>query len=263
MRLQKAMVNAAGLLALVLMASCHGGGGGGTLAISSINLNPATVSGGTVVELTATISAPGQNPDSLTKSWTVSAGTVSTTQPDFAFILRQTAKGTSASSVSTAAKTVYWVTPAAGGSATITLTVGTASKERSVQIGSSPVRMSVTDGSGGQKICTVQVTNVQDLYQAAFRINFSSTWTPVSAAQGSFLGAAGNTLWIGLTNQNGFVPCALTKRGNVAGVDGSGTLGTVTFAPAHAGSAAGSQAEPFELSLVILRNSQDQPIALD
>jgi hypothetical protein len=258
------MVNAAALLALVLAASCHGGGGAQALTISSINFNPATPAAGSVVELTASITAPGQNPDSLTKSWTVSAGTVSTTQPDFALILRQTAKGASASSVSTAAKTVYWVTPAAGGSATITLTVGTASKQRTVQLGASPVRMSVTDGTGGQKICTVQASNVQDLYQAAFRINFSSAWTPVSAAQGTFLGAAGNTLWIGLTNQNGFVPCALTKRGNVAGTDGSGTLATVTFAPAHAGSAADSQTEsPFELTLVILRDSQDQPIALD
>jgi len=255
MKFERAMVNAAALLALVLAASCHGGGGAQALTISSINFNPATPAAGSVVELTASITAPGQNPDSLTKSWTVSAGTVSTTQPDFALILRQTAKGASASSVSTAA---------AGGSATITLTVGTASKQRTVQLGASPVRMSVTDGTGGQKICTVQASNVQDLYQAAFRINFSSAWTPVSAAQGTFLGAAGNTLWIGLTNQNGFVPCALTKRGNVAGTDGSGTLATVTFAPAHAGSAADSQTEsPFELTLVILRDSQDQPIALD
>jgi len=57
------------------------------------------------------------------------------------------------------------------------------------------------------------------------------------------------------------VPCAITRKGNVAGVDGSGTLATINFDPTAGTSAARElSAAPFELSLVMLRNSGDQPI---
>ena len=109
------------------------------------------------------------------------------------------------------------------GNATISLTVDSASKSRDVTFGASPVTLSVSDGDNGAKICTVQVNDVDDLYQAAFRINFSSAWEPVLAEAGPFLGGEDDILFFDMTNQTGFVPVAVTRKGNVTGVDGSGS----------------------------------------
>jgi hypothetical protein len=252
-----------GVLLLSLAACKGGGGGGGGLTIASINLNPSPPVAGSVVQLSATFSGVSGSTASLIKNWTVSTGTVTSTKPDFALLLRATAKSPSSSSASTTAATVYWITPTAAGTATIQLSVQGTQKETTVNVTASPVSMSVTDGDAGSKVCTVRVTNITDLYQAAFRVNYSSAWTPVSAAQGDFLGAAGDTLWLGLTNQNGFVPCALTKRGDAPGNDGTGKLAEITFNPVAGGSGwHGSSRTPFELALVMLRNSRDEPIAL-
>jgi len=261
-RLVSAALLAATILLALLAPACKGGGGGGPVTVNSIMLNPAAPSTSTLIQLSASITAPGRSVSSLSKEWRVSAGSLSASAPDFAFILRATAKEALATSLTTTNDTVYWIAPAAAGAATITLTVLDGTKTVTAQVGASPVTLSVTDGAGGTKICTVRANSVADLYQAAFRINYSSAWHPTAATAGDFLGSASERLFIGLVNQNGFVPCALTKRGSVPGNDGSGTLATVTFAPAAGGASSlrEASAQPFSLGLVILRNSQDEPI---
>jgi hypothetical protein len=256
------------LSALALgLSACHGGSGtpADQLKIVSINLNPATANAGSVVQLTATYSGVSGGTSSLVKNWTVSNGTISTTKPDFSLILRGTAKVASASSASTTASTVYWITPLTATSATVKLEVSGQSKTITANVTASPITMSVTDGeTAGTKVCTVKATNITDLYQAAFRINYSSAWHPTSAVQGDFLGTPAQTLFLGLTNQNGFVPCALTKRGSVPGNDGTGTLATITFAPVAGASAVhGASDQPFGLGLVMLRTSKDGAIDLN
>jgi hypothetical protein len=255
------------LCILVLsLGACNGGGGSpaAQLKIVSINLNPATANAGSVVQLTATYSGVSGGTSSLVKNWTVSSGTVSTTKPDFSLILRGTAKVASASSASTTASTVYWITPLTATSATVKLEVSGQSKTITANVTASPITMSVTDGTtAGTKVCTVSVTNITDLYQVAFRINYSSAWKPTDKVQGDFLGTPAQTLFLCLTNQNGFVPCALTRLGNVPGNDGSGDLAQITFAPATGTSSThGASEQPFDLGLVMLRTSKDEPIAL-
>ena len=250
-------------LAAVLLASCGGGGDGDGVTITGINLNPAAVTAGSIVALTASISAPDQSVSSLVKNWTVTAGSLTVSAPDFSLLLRETARGTSATSVSTTGTTVYWLAPAAGGPATISVAVESASESLDVTVQSSPVTLSVTSSSGGGKICTIATNGVTDLYQAAFRINFTSAWQPASAEAGDFLGGPNDILTLAMLNQNGFVPMAVTRKGNVAGIDGSGTLATIEFTPAQATSATREVADvPFELAVVILRNSADEPIDL-
>jgi hypothetical protein len=251
----------AGAAVLVLAAAgCHGGGKPApTVVINSINLNPGTVGVGSTVQLSASLT--GADASAL-KAWSVSAGDLSVTQPDLAFVLRSTAKSASASSVSTTNGTVYWTAPATPGGVNITLTVGSATKTLSVTVGSSVVSMDVTDGAGGKKVATIKVNSVTDLYQAAFRVQFTSAWTPESITYGNFLGASTDVVTLGLTNQAGFVPVAISRKGNVSGVDGSGTLATITFAPSSGTSSVrGASSVPFDVTMVQLRNSQGQPIS--
>jgi len=257
-----------GALALILFlllaaASCRGGGGGTKeVQIVKINLNPAAATAGSIIELSASISAPGQSVSSLLKEWEVSAGSLSLVPPDFSLLIRGTSKTPSETTSSTTNSVVYWMVPTSPGPATITLTVGTATKNNTVQVVNSPIVLSVTDGGGGKKICTVSASNVNDLYQAAFRVNFTSAWKVNSVTQGAFLGSANETLFIGLTNQSGFVPVAITKRGDAAGADGSGVLATITFDPVETSSSVSSVAEvPFTLDAAILRTSGNESVA--
>lgn len=241
-------------------AAC-GRKGEAPVTIVSINLNPGTALAGGVVQLSAAISAPGRSVTTLTKDWAVTAGTLSVTEPDFSLLLRETAQANTA--LSTTNGTVFWLAPPSPSEAVITLSVENDIETRTVQVGASPVVLSVSDGAGGAKVCTVSASGVTDLYQAAFRINCTSAWDPASAEPGDFLGEASEILFMGLTDQSGFVPCAITKRGDVAGTDGSGTLATVTFDPGQSASAARELAHvPFELAVVVLRTSRDEPIAL-
>ena len=221
------------------LLSC-GGGGNGTeeIRIVSISLDPAVATASAVVTLSASISAPGQSTSALVKNWTASTGTLSITPPDFSLTPREVSRTASSSSVSTTAAQVYWHAPDTAVSAVITLEVEQDTKTRTVQVTESPLILSVSSATGNTKVCTVSANNVTNLRQAAFRIKFSSAWTPQSVEAGDFLGDAADILFLGLTNQTGFVPCAITKRGNVAGETGSGTLATITFAPKSSASAA-------------------------
>lgn len=259
--------------AMLSMASvaCDGGTPPAQVSIVSINMNPAAATAGAVVQLSASISAPGQSVSSLTKHWAVTAGELRETPPDFSMLLKGTAKAASESTLDTTAATVYWVTPASG-TTTITLSVSEASKSRTVSVAASPVTLSVANGAGNSKTVTVMANSVTDLYQAAFRINYTSAWTPSGINPGDFLGSASNILWLGQEDPTGwltkvkslgFVPCAITRKGNVAGVDGSGILATITFTPTSGTSSTRELSDvPFDLSLVMLRTSQDQPMEM-
>lgn len=247
------------LLALAL-AGCGGGGDQDEIRVTSINVNPAAVTAGSVITLTASISAPGQSVSSLVKNWTVTAGSLTAEPPDFSLLLRQTARDVSAGSLSTTSDTVYWVAPATATATTISVAVADQSKSLQVAVGNSPVTLSVSNG-----VCTVSASNITDLYQVAFRINYSSAWTPVSVVPGNFLGvphgqqangADPEVLWIGMTNRNGFVPVALTRLGNADGVDGSGTLATITFSKGASSASSREVADvPFELGMLVLYDS--------
>jgi hypothetical protein len=247
------------VLSLVLVAAaCKNGGGGSTPQVDAINIDPGTPAAGSLVQVTGQVSGTGAS--SATKSWSVSAGSISLSPPDFGLILRGTAKAGSATSLDTTASTVYWLAPASGGSATLTLTIGTSTKTRTVTLGNSPVTLTVAD-SGANKQVTIAAANVTDLYQAAFRVTYSSAWQPTSVSQGDFLGAPVDTVFFEMHDRNGFVPVAVSRKGGAAGVDGSGTLAVITFAPSGGTSSArDASAVPFDLDLVVLRTSTDEPI---
>jgi hypothetical protein len=239
-----------------LLSSCFGGGGG-SVTVNGINVNPAAPAAGSLVELTGDLTGGG----SSTKSWSVSAGTLSVDPPDFGLVLRGTAKLGSAVNLDTTAGTVYWLAPATGGTATVTLTIGASSKSRTLNLSNSPVSLSVADDGDGKRV-TINASNVTDLYQAAFRVTYTSAWTPVSASQGDFLGAAADTIFFEKHDQNGFVPIAISRKGNAGGVDGSGMLATIRFEPnSGTSSARDVSAVPFGLDLVVLRTSDDEPIS--
>jgi len=242
---------------LSLMAACNGGGGG-TPTVNGINIDPGSPAAGSLVQVTGDVSGSGAG--SATKSWAVTSGTLSATPPDFGLILRGTAKAASAATLDTTANTVYWLAPVGGGSATLTLTIGESTKTKTVNLGTSPISLTVAN-NGSDKVVSVKATNVNDLYQAAFRVTYSSAWHPKSVSQGDFLGAAADTIFFEVHNQNGFVPVAITRKGSAGGVDGSGTLATITFEPSSgASSARDVSSVPFDLDFVVLRDSKDAPI---
>lgn len=256
-------VLAAFIVLVLMVAGCGSGGGDDEIRITSINANPAAITAGSVIALTASISAPGQSVSSLIKNWTVTGGILTADPPDFSLLLRQTARDTSTISLSTTSNTVYWVAPTNTSTITINLAVADQTKALQVSIGNSPVTLSVSNG-----VCTVAANEIDDLYQVAFRISHSSAWTPVSIEPGDFLGvpaAEGVTepevLWLGMTDQNGFVPVALTRLGDVDGVDGSGTLARISFAKSSSTVATREVAEvPFEMSMIIMYDSTNRRI---
>jgi len=70
-------------------------------------------------------------------------------------------------------------------------------------------------------------------------------------------------LFLGLTNQSGFVPIGITRKGDVPGVSGSGVIAEVVFTPR---SAAASRAPRqlylagFELALYLLCDNRGEPL---
>ena len=253
-----------GILLLFALASCGGGGGSSSqVSVTAINTGGGSISAGSVVPLSATIS--GGNGQVMLKNWTVSAGSLMLNPPDFSLTLRATAKSTSETSVSTTGPTVYWVVPATAGTAQISVTVEGASRTLDVTYGASPVTLAVNSGSNGQRIVTVSASNISDLFGAAFRVNYSDGYTPVSVEAGDFLGPANEILFLGLANQADFVPVAITRKNGASGKDGSGVLATITFQPAASASSAkgASQADGFDLSSLFFIDSTYARIQLD
>jgi hypothetical protein len=255
------------LLALIaLIASCNGGGGGhpypsGTLptsyAIQALNISPSTVTTGTVVEVTATYTNAAYFADKI-KTWEVTGGTISETAPDFDLVLRGTAgiKGASAT-LATASSKVYWFTPTSPGEYKIKLTIGKPTFSRKVAVTSAPVYLEVASGTGNTTTVRIMARDVSDLYQGAFRVIFNSErFQPSSVTAGSFLGGASDILFLGLTNQSGFVPIGITRKGNVPGVDGDGVIAEVVFTNRSTSHSPSSIAiAGFELGVYLIRDS--------
>lgn len=230
------------------------------LVIQSINLQPPEPSVGTVVEVTATYNNPSLA-EGRPRLWEVSAGSLSTEPPDFSLLVRQTAgiKQTNAS-LSTTGDKVYWFTPTIPGSATIKLTVAGSKKQVSVTIKASSLVADVTPGDDGTTVVTVRAVSITNLYQAAFRLTFNSLrYKPVSVTPGSFLGGENEILFLGLTNQAGFVPVAITRKGNAPGVSGSGELAKIVFEPKEGSTSRSkfpSSILGFDISFFVLLDSQ-------
>lgn len=79
----------------------------------------------------------------------------------------------------------------------------------------------------------VTITNVNDLYVWQAGMTFNATiLEAVNFTEGPFLQDSGDTLWVDgtINNTAGIIHYhACTLTGNVTGVSGNGTLGTVTF----------------------------------
>jgi len=262
------------LILAALLAACGGGGGKkdnqsyppGTLpesrAIQSINLSPSSVTTGTVVELSATYTNPGTFENS-TKFWKVSGGTLSEGAPDFDMILREVAdvSGTS-SSLSTSASRIYWFTPTTPGSYKISLKADNASLDRIVDVTSAPVYLEVVPAEDDMMIVRILGREVSDLYQGAFRILFNpSLYEPLAVQPGDLLGGPDDVLFLGLTNQVGFVPIGITRKGDVPGVNGNGVIAEALFGKREVSHAPRALAiAGFELGLHIIRDSSGEPI---
>lgn len=257
--------------AAALTISCNGGGGGhvyppGTLpqsaAIQSLNISPSSVTTGTVVEITATYTNAAYFEDQ-TKLWEATGGTMTESAPDFDMVLRGTAGIKSASAtLSTVSSRVFWFTPSTPGSYTLKLKIGTASLSRTVAVTSSPIYLEVAPGASNTTIVRIMGRDVNDLYQGAFRIIFNADrFTPTEAKAGSLLGAPADILFLGLTNQNGFVPIGITRKGEVQGVNGSGVIAEVTFTNKTASLTTSSLAVAgFEMGLYLIRDHEGATI---
>lgn len=254
-----------------LTISCNGGGGRhvfppGSLptsaAIQSLNISPSSVTTGTVVEITATYTNAAYFAD-LTKTWEATGGTLSESAPDFDMVLRGTAgiKSSSATLATTSSR-VFWFTPSTPGSYTLKLTAGKATLPRVVAVTSSPIYLEVAPGTSNTTTVRIMGRDVNDLYQGAFRIIYNADrFTATEAKAGSMLGAPADVLFLGLTNQTGFVPIGITRKGEVQGVNGSGVIAEVTFTNKTASLTTSSLAVAgFEMGLYIIRNHEGATI---
>ena len=251
--------------------SCNGGGGGhvfptGTLptsaAIQSLNISPSSVTTGTVVEVTATYTNAAYFEDQ-SKAWDATGGTLTESAPDFDIVLRGTAGIKSANAtLSTVSSRVFWFTPSTPGNYTLKLTIGKATLSRVVAVTSSPIYLEVAPGASNTTIVRIMGRDVNDLYQGAFRIIFNADrFTATEAKAGSLLGAPADILFLGLTNQNGFVPIGITRKGAVQGVSGSGVIAEVTFTNKTASLTTSSLAVAgFEMGLYLIRDHEGATI---
>ena len=254
------------IFTIAVFAACGGGGKPPIVkpidtptssTIQSLNFSPANVTSGTVVEVSATYTNASAF-ESAAKLWLVGGGTLSEQPPDFDLVLRETAgiKAASATLTTTASK-VYWLTPIKPGSYNVSLRIGNAYLVQTVEVTTAPVGLEVLPGENNSVIVRVVGQGVTDLYQAAFRVVFNaSVYTPTGVTPGTLLGSGSDILFIGLTNQNGFVPIAITRKGSAGGVNGSGVLAEVVFTPKAASRAAASIGiSGFELLRYVLRDS--------
>jgi hypothetical protein len=114
-------------------------------------------------------------------------------------------------------------------------------------------------GAIGQNFTVnVSISSVSDLYGWEFKLGWNASLLDlVSVNEGPFLRSGGNTLFtyfLNTTEEHIVVDCTL--EGPIPGVNGSGTLATVTFNPTNAGEC------PLNLYGVGLYNSSEptQPI---
>jgi hypothetical protein len=116
--------------------------------------------------------------------------------------------------------------------------------------------VSITASQGQNFTINVTISNVLDLYGWEFKLNWTTTLVNVTeVTEGPFLKAGGGTFFTCNMNTTGgrmVVDCTLL--GSVSGVNGTGTLATITFYARSVGQS------PLNLYDVILINSSDQVI---
>jgi hypothetical protein len=119
------------------------------------------------------------------------------------------------------------------------------------------VEPATVQGTIGQELTlNVTVSNVTDLYGWEFYLGWNSSLLSfVSVNEGPFLQSGGNTYftyYLNTTNEHIIVDCTL--EGEVPGVNGDGTLATVTFSTTNAGQC------QLNLYNIDLRDSSDAEI---
>jgi hypothetical protein len=119
------------------------------------------------------------------------------------------------------------------------------------------VEPETVQGTTGQDLTlNVSISNVTNLYGWEFYLGWnSSLLSLVSVNEGPFLKSGGNTYFtylLNTTNEHVVVDCTL--EGPIPGVNGTGTLATVTFNTTNAGEC------PLNLYNVDLRDSSDTEI---
>jgi hypothetical protein len=116
--------------------------------------------------------------------------------------------------------------------------------------------ISTTASQGQNFTISVNISNVLDLYGWEFRVNWTATLLDaVNVTEGPFLKAGGGTFFTCKVNVTGgrmVVDCTLL--GSVSGVNGTGTLATITFYAKSVGQSL------LNLHDVILINSSDHVI---
>ncbi len=115
---------------------------------------------------------------------------------------------------------------------------------------------SVTTPVGQNFTINATVSGVGDLFGWEFQLGWNSTLLDaLNVSEGSFLKAGGSTFFtytVNATAGNVIVDCTLT--GNIPGMSGDGTLGTMTFYAKSVGQC------PLDLHDVILLDSHEQSI---
>lgn len=115
---------------------------------------------------------------------------------------------------------------------------------------------SVTASVGQNFKIDINISNVFDLYGWEFRLNWTATLIDaVNVAEGPFLKTGGSTFFTYNANATaGRMVVDCTLLGNVPGVNGGGTLATITFYVKNVGQS------PLNLYNVVLLNSLEQEI---
>ncbi|MEP0813697.1 MAG: hypothetical protein HRF49_03405 [bacterium] len=258
------------LISVIALAACNGGGKDGTpppdnngvVTINDLIVNPAQPGATSLVEITLDAAATVTPIEQRTKTYTATGGTLYAEQPDFTLVLRNSAQAGPAT-LSTKQNKIYWITPATPVQVTLTVEVGGKTHSKVVSIGNSLATMSIEE-QGSNKVVTVSVNGVSDLFQAAFRVNYqTSKYTAVSVEKGDFLGSG--ALFIGLPDKLvGSVPVSISRKRGEGGSNGNGVLARIIFAPkTTSGVRDTSASAAFDFEYVELRDSSGDLIGLD
>ena len=200
-------------------------------SITKISASQENLYTSAVIELT--LSTSGTIPDINTAYWMTDSGSFTTAPPAAWHSVRESS---AVADTYTGAK-AYLKLPATAGTVKVTALLGEAAKSQSFSVASSIVTLSSASDGFGNTIVTAKANNVSNLYQIAFRVYYdTSVYKKTAISQGSFLGSASSTLFIGHEFKAGQIACSITKRGEVAGASGSGNLATITLTPVKSGS---------------------------
>lgn len=225
-------------------------------SISKISASQDNFYTNAVVELS--LSTLGTTPDLSTAYWMTDGGSFVANPPDAWHLVRATAATTD---TYTGAK-AYLKFPSNATSVKVTVLLGEALKSASFTVVNSVVTLTSSSDGFGNTLITAKANEVTNLYQIAFRVYYdTSRFKMTGIKQGSFLGSSSNTLFLGHEFKSGQIACSITKRGEVAGVNGSGTLATITLTPIKSGSSSVEE-EPVSIELDSARTSDGREIAV-